>query len=81
MREFIPCPNVFTYVSYSIPKPSLQKDSSSTIQPITEEIREFIPFPKGISLKVNKIEELTMMSQFSTLATMPYVSLLPNIFV
>ena len=36
-----------------MPKASLQKNSSGSFRPIAKRIRGFIPFSKGISLKVN----------------------------
>ena len=38
-----------------MPKPSLYKNNSGTIQPMAGRIRGFVPFPKGISLKMNII--------------------------
>ena len=38
-----------------MPKQSLKKDSSDTIQPTARVIKVFKTFPKGISTKVNLI--------------------------
>ena len=36
-----------------MPKPSLLKNCNGIIQPVPRGIREFMPYPKGINLKVN----------------------------
>ena len=56
-----------------MPKPSLQKNISSTIKPISGRIRGLVPFPKGITMKVNVItywssNSLTRMSYSIKLA-------------
>ena len=59
-------------MSYSVPKLTLSKESSDTISPIAGGSREFIPFPKDISPKMNLIVqlelELTPKLKISTLA-------------
>ena len=61
-------------MGYLMPKLSLEKNSSGTIQPTAGKEKGVYTFPKGICLKVNKIRwleiKLTMVSQPSTLATM-----------
>ena len=52
------------FVDYLMPKQSLYKNSSGTIFPIAVEIRRFIPFPRGISLKVNEIAQLGFESAY-----------------
>ena len=66
---------ISNFVGYLMPKPTVQKNSSCTIQFIARGIRGFMPFPKSISLKVYVIARLEFehatMSQFSTIATTP----------
>ena len=60
---------------YLMPKPSLQKNSSGTIELITGEHKGIYNFPKSINPKVNVIVQLevdlTMMSLSSKLTTVP----------
>ena len=42
---------ISTFMGYIMPKPSLWKYSSDTIQPITEGIRELIPLPRLLAQK------------------------------
>ena len=47
-------------MGYLMPRPSLQNNSSGTIQPIAWAYKEFHIFPKGISPKVNVIARLEL---------------------
>ena len=49
---------ILTFMAYLMPKSSLYKKGSDTIQLITGRIQRFNTFPKGISPKVNVIEQL-----------------------
>ena len=47
---------ISTFIGYLIPKPSLEKDSCGAIQRITKNLRDFIRFTRGISLKVTGVQ-------------------------
>ena len=49
---------ISTFEGYLMPKLSLSKNSSGTIQPTATDIRESISFPNGICPKVNVIARL-----------------------
>ena len=42
---------ISTFVGYLMPKPSFEKNSSVTIQPIAGRIRGLIPFPRVFAQK------------------------------